>query len=71
MHPSFNKRNKLFKNKDNMEELENIRMHNHFPRNYVLGNKKALFSTMKKYYEATKEDIFNFLPLTFHIQEGL
>jgi tubulin monoglycylase TTLL3/8 len=37
----------------------------------VLGNKKALFATMKKYYEVNNEQVFNYLPLTFHIETGL
>lgn len=26
---------------------------------------------MRSYYEALNEDVFNYLPLTFHIQNGL
>ena len=26
---------------------------------------------MKKYYECSKRDVFEFLPLTFHIENGL
>lgn len=37
----------------------------------MLGNKKALFYTMSQYYEACQEDTFQYLPLTFHIQNGL
>ena len=37
----------------------------------MLGNKKALFYTMTKYYKALKEDQFEYIPLTFHIQDGL
>lgn len=36
----------------------------------MLGNKKALFSTMKKYYECMNKDVFESLPLTFHIEQG-
>ena len=48
--------------------MSKVKVHNHLPRNYVLGNKKALFTTMKKYYEALNEDVFKYLPLTFHIE---
>ena len=48
-----------------------MKVHNHLPRNYVLGNKKALFSTMRKYYECNQQDVCQYLPLTFHIQNGL
>ena len=26
---------------------------------------------MKNYYEAMNEDVFNYLPLTFHLKEGV
>ena len=38
--------------------------------NYHLCNKKALFMNMKNYYDATGEDPFDGLPVTFHIKEG-
>lgn len=46
-------------------------MHNHLPNNYIISNKKALFYTMSKYYDKIKENVFEFLPLTFHVQNGL
>jgi len=46
-------------------------MHNHLINNYVIGNKKALFNTMSKYYKENNLDVFDFLPLTFHIKDGL
>ena len=46
-------------------------MHNHLINNYVLGNKKALFNTMTAYYAEKGEDVFDYLPLTFHVKEGL
>lgn len=46
-------------------------MQNHLINNYVLGNKKALFTTMSSYYKEIKEDVFSYLPLTFHIKDGL
>jgi hypothetical protein len=48
-----------------------MKIHNHLPNNYVIGNKKALFYTMSKYYEMTGQDVFEYLPLTFHIVNGL
>lgn len=41
------------------------------PFNYVLGNKKALYYNMKQYYELKKDNVFNYLPITFHIEGGL
>ncbi len=39
--------------------------------NFLLGNKKALFATMKRYYEACDKNVFDYLPLTFHISKGI
>lgn len=46
-------------------------MQNHLINNYVIGNKKALFHTMINFYTSIGEDVFNYLPLTFHIKNGL
>ena len=46
-------------------------MHNHFKNNFIIGNKKALFQTMSIYYSLNNEQIFNYLPLTFHIKNGI
>ena len=39
--------------------------------NYVIGNKKALFHTMSGYYKSINKEVFDYLPLTFHIKDGL
>jgi hypothetical protein len=36
-----------------------LKIHNHLENNYVIGNKKALFHTMNKYYKLTKQNIFD------------
>ena len=36
-----------------------------------MNNKKALYLNMKNYYDALDQDVFDNLPLTFHIKEGL
>lgn len=46
-------------------------MQNHLINNYVIGNKKALFNTMANYYRDTHQEVFDFLPLTFHITDGM
>lgn len=46
-------------------------MHNHLINNYVLGNKKALFNTMAAYYQSQEQEVFDYLPLTFHIKDGI
>lgn len=43
---------------------------NHLPFNGLLGNKKAMFYSLREYYRLTKRDIFTVVPLTFHIQNG-
>jgi oligoribonuclease NrnB/cAMP/cGMP phosphodiesterase (DHH superfamily) len=43
-------------------------VHNHLQNNFFLGNKKALFYNLREYYEKIGEDIFNYVPLTFHIK---
>lgn len=48
-----------------------FKMHNHLFENYYIGNKKALFYNLRKYYEFTKENIFDYVPLTFHIIKGV
>lgn len=45
-------------------------MHNHLENNFFLGNKKALFYNMREYYRHTGKDVFDYLPLTFHIKNG-
>jgi hypothetical protein len=45
-------------------------MHNHLGNNFHLANKKALFYNMKNYYEMINENVFEYLPLTFHVQNG-
>jgi tubulin--tyrosine ligase len=40
------------------------------PCNYFLGNKKALFYLMRKYYQLQNKNPFDYLPVTFHIVKG-
>ena len=42
-------------------------IHNHYEANYMLGNKKALFYNMTEYKQFRNQDIFEYIPLTFHI----
>lgn len=52
-------------------EIKNTKIQNHLINNYIIGNKKALFNTMSNYYTEIGEDVFSYLPLTFHIRQGL
>ena len=72
MDETMKKRNKHFEMSGLVRvESKGMRIHNHLPNNYIIGNKKALYYTMSRYYEANGEDTFNYLPLTFHIHEGI
>lgn len=58
------------------EKEENPTSHNlinysKMENNYHLSNKKAIFYNMKVYYEAIGKEYNHYLPLTFHIKEGL
>lgn len=54
-----------------IEDSRKVKIQNHFECNYFLGNKKALFYSMRKYYTLLKKDPFEFIPLTFHISKGV
>ena len=45
-------------------------MYNHLEDNFHLSNKKALYYNMKYYCEAINENVFDYIPVTFHIQNG-
>lgn len=68
--PNLSNRSKKLKVFENLEESE-MKIHNHFYNNSLIGNKKALFQTMSEYYESKSIDVFSKLPLTFHIKTGL
>ena len=36
-----------------------------------MNNKKALYLNLKNYFEAMEQDLFNVVPLTFHVKNGL
>jgi hypothetical protein len=46
-------------------------LYNHLEGNYHLSNKKALFYNMRAFCEWKNEDVFEYLPYTFHIKDGL
>ena len=62
-------RNKTYK--INLKEREKVKIHNHFRNSFIIGNKKALFQIMNSYYSSINENVFDYLPLTFHICNGL
>jgi len=48
----------------------NYKIHNHVGNNFHIANKSALYYNMKAYYSSKGDDVFNHLPLTFHIRYG-
>ena len=54
-----------------IEDSRSLVMHNHLSANFSIGNKKALFYHMKKYYGLMGKDVFSALPLTFHVIKGV
>ena len=46
------------------------RMHNKIEFNQHLSNKKGLFRNLKVYYDAVGKNIFDYVPLTFHLIKG-
>jgi len=67
--------NKNDKDDEEEKKEENHTSHNcittnHQENNFHLSNKKAIYYNMKIYYESLGQNIFDYLPLTFHIKEG-
>jgi hypothetical protein len=52
-----------------IENTSGLQIHNHLENNWHLSNKKALFYNMKSYYEARKINPFDFIPVTFHVED--
>jgi hypothetical protein len=51
MKPTLHNRCKKLKIEEiPIEKRGNVKMHNHFCNNFLIGNKKALFQTMSEYY---------------------
>jgi len=48
-----------------------MKIYNKIEDNFHISNKKALYLNMKNYYEALNEDVFDYLPLTFHLKQGV
>ena len=39
--------------------------------NYQIANKKALFHNLRKYYVSRGQNIFDFVPKTFHVHTSV
>lgn len=53
--------------KTSQYQSASLRIHNKIEHNFHLSNKKALFFNLKTYYEIMGLDVFNVIPVTFHI----
>lgn len=68
----FEDRLKYYDRKINIMDItENDKVHNHLPSNGLLGNKKGMFYCIREYYKITGRNVWDILPLTFHISKGL
>jgi hypothetical protein len=66
----FEYRLRLLKTKPRILKQPQALLHNHLPQNGLLGNKKAMFYSLREYYRLLNRDVFSTVPLTFHIQNG-
>lgn len=57
-------------NEKNQYIPQQLKCHNRLEFNYNLADKKFLYSNMKQYYSCLRKDVFDYLPLTFHIKFG-
>lgn len=54
-----------------IDDSRKLLIHNHVQQNFSIGNKKALYYHMKKYYNLKGLNLFDSVPLTFHIIKGV
>lgn len=57
--------------KQKLPQSADVKIYNKIEDNFHISNKKALYLNMKNYYEALEQDVFDYLPLTFHLKQGL
>jgi hypothetical protein len=53
------------------EDKQKMIVHNHLPVNGILGNKKAMFYILREYMQLIGAQVFDIVPLTFHIKAGV
>ncbi|OMJ67729.1 hypothetical protein SteCoe_35034 [Stentor coeruleus] len=58
-------------NKNYFLVADSIKTHNRLPNNNCICNKKEMFKNLKIYYDKVGIDIFDKVPLTFHIETGI
>lgn len=54
-----------------LPDEQNGVIHNHLLNNFYLGNKKALFYNLREYYSLSNDNLYHYIPLTFHIRHAL
>jgi hypothetical protein len=54
-----------------MAKIMDIKVYNKIEDNFHMNNKKALFLNMVNYYEATDKPVWDNLPVTFHVKDGM
>lgn len=52
-------------------QCDSTMMSNHLECHIHLSNKKALYYNMKTYYESLDLNPFDYIPVTFHIKDGV
>ena len=52
-------------------QAENTKLHNRLSNNSSICNKKEMFKNMKKFYDGLGLNVFEKIPLTFHVESGL
>lgn len=52
-------------------QCDSMLLSNHLEGHIHLSNKKALYYNMKTYYESLDQNPFDYIPLTFHIKDGV
>lgn len=68
----FNEKIKYsYKKVDKRSIKEEDRVHNHVSSNGLLGNKKGLFYSLRQYYKLKNRNVFEIIPVTFHISKGI
>jgi hypothetical protein len=50
-----------------LRKVEPKLVHNHMPGNCHLGNKKALFFNLRQYCQLSTKELFDLVPLTYHV----
>jgi len=54
-----------------LDSKTKLKISNRLEDNYHLSNKKALFYNLKFYFDYLDKDVFQVIPVTFHVKKGL